>query len=303
MVIVSSLGANLLATFLSAQLMRIDPWIPVVLGLGTMCLGLLMILFLPETLHTKPASATADEATPVPENASLTAALRSRASALLADLRQSTSLIHFYPVVALLLTSLTTGVHGRALEFVPQYLSKSLGWTLSDAGMLLTVQVALNVALYVVIIPSLSRLLTSTRLPFRLDAPVKDLVLAQASGTVIAVGTLLLALPSAPLAMAGLALFTLGLGFNTLCRVVVTALVDASQTGRLYTLISVLGAAGELSAGPCIAWLFKVGLSMGDGMAGLPFLGVSLFCAVAAVLVFTVRRASLIMGGDVVGGV
>lgn len=298
MVIVASLGANLLATFLSAQLMRIDPWIPALLGIAILVLGGLLILFLPETLHTKPPSATDEAPT---QHTSLAAAVRARASRLAADLRQSASLLHSYPIVALLLTFLTTGVHARALDFAPQYLSKSLGWTLSDAGMLLSGQVVLNIALYVFIIPSLSRLLTSPQLPFRLDAPVKDLVLARASGAAIAVGAFLLAMPSATSAVAGLVLFTLGLGFGTLCRVVVTALVDASQTARLYTLISVLSSFGELAAGPAIAWLFKVGMGMGDGMAGLPWLGVAAFCAMAAVCVFTVRRSSLPKGGDAVG--
>lgn len=292
MIIVSLLGANLLATFLSAQLMRIDPWIPFILGFGILVLGGLSILFLPETLHSKPKAAT-DEAE-MPEQPSFAAAIKARLASLLSDVRQSASLFKSYPVVALLLTFPTSGVHSRALEFSAQYVSKSLGWTLSDAGMLLSGQVVLNIALYVLIIPSLSHLLTSPRMPFRLDPPVKDLVLARASGVAIAVGALLLGLPSAPAAIAGLMIFTLGLGFAAFCRVVLTALVDASQTARVYTLISVLSGLGELAAGPAIAWLFKVGMRMGDDMAGLPYFGVAAFCGAAAVCAFAVSSSALV---------
>ena len=293
--IVSTLGANLLAVFLSAQLMKIDPWMPVLLALGLIAFGGLLVLLLPETLHRKPVPDTSSDDEPEARHASMTAMLKARATALIADLRQSATVLHSYPVAALLLTFLIPGVINRVLEFLPQYLSKSLGWSIADAGMLLSGQVVLNMALYIVIIPSLSRLLTSPRMPFRLAAPVKDLVLARASGVALAVGTLLLALPSASSAIAGLVIFSIGLGFSTLCRVVITALVEASQTAKLYALMSVLTAFGELSSGPVIAWLFRVGLGMGDGMAGLPYLAVAGLCAVSAGCVFTVPSSSLVV--------
>lgn len=279
--------------------MRIDPWIPLLLGAAILVPGGLSILFLPETLHTRPKPAA--DSQQAPEDASFAAAIKARASSLLSDLRQSASLLKSAPVLALLPTFLTSGIHSRALEFSAQYISKSLGWTLADAGVLLSGQVVLNIALYVFIIPSLSRLLTSPRMPFRLAAPIKDLVLARASGVAVAVGALLLGLPSAPAAVAGLMIFTLGLGAATLCRVVVSALVESSQTARMYTLISVLAGLGELGSGPVIAWLFKVGMRMGDDMAGLPYFGVAAACGVAAVGVFFVRSSALVKRDGVEG--
>ncbi|SPO05441.1 uncharacterized protein DNG_08128 [Cephalotrichum gorgonifer] len=293
MLIVSALVGNLLATFTSSWLMQIDPWIPCFLSLGILTFSGLLLLFFPETLRSKPAADVSDVEQESPASASFAASIRSRLSHLLADIRQSTALIHSYPVMALLLTFLTTGSHARSLQFAPQYLSKNLGWSLSDAGMALTAQVAANIALYVFVIPSLSRLLTSPQLPFRLSPTMKDLYLARASGTLLAIGALLLAFPSAIAAVGGLMIFTLGLGFGTLCRVLVTALVDSNQTARLYTIISILNGAGELSSGPAIAWLFKVGMKMGDGMCGLPFIAVAGVCAIAAVLVFTVQGSAL----------
>lgn len=293
MLIVSSLGANLSAVFLSAQLMRIDPWIPNLLGLGILILGGLMIFFIPETFQFKPQPDASDDDPESSERTPLLATLKSRLPRLRTDLRETAALLHSYPVAALLLTFATAGYHSRSLEFAPQYLSKNLGWSFPDAGMLLSTQVVLNIALYVFIIPSLSRLLTSPRAPFRLSPAIKDLFLARASGVALTVGALLFALPSTVAAVLGLMIFTLGLGFSTLCRVVVTALVDGSKTARLYTLISVVSGFGELSAGPAIAWLFRVGMGLGDGLAGLPYLGVAGLCAAAAFCVFTVRGSVL----------
>lgn len=281
--------------------MKIDPWIPAFLAIAMFATGGLMILFIPETLHTKPPTDTdtSDSEPDTPEGTtSFTSSIRSRISHMLSDLRQSASLIHSYPVVALLATFLTAGSHGRSLEFAPQYLSKTLGWSLSEAGMLLSVHVALNIALYVFILPSLSRLLTLPDMPFRFKPIIKDLFLARASGVAISLGALLLALPSVFTAVTGLMVFTLGMGFSTLCRVVITPLVDSSQTARLYTLISVLMGCGELVSGPAMAWLFKVGMGMGDGMAGLPFLAVAGACTISVVLTFTVRGSTLIKAGE-----
>lgn len=298
MLIVSLLGANLSAVFLSAQLMRIDPWIPNLLGLGILICGGLMIFFIPETFQFKPAPDGSPDDTENPEGTPLPTALKSRFSNLRTDLRETATLLHSYPVAALLVTFVTSGYHSRSLEFAPQYLSKNLGWSFPDAGMLLSSQVVLNIALYVFIIPSISRLLTSPRAPFRLSPEVKDLFLARASGAALTVGALLFALPSTVAAVLGLTVFTLGLGFSTLCRVVVTALVDKERTARLYTLISVVSGFGELSAGPAIAWLFSVGMGLGDGLAGLPYIGVAGLCGVAAVCVFTVRRSALGKSGE-----
>lgn len=297
MLIVSLLGANLSAVFLSANLMRIDPWIPMLLGLGILICGGLMIFFIPETFQFKPASDTSSDGESTEGTPFLTA-FKSRFSNLRTDLRETATLLHSYPVAALLLTFVTTGYHSRSLEFAPQYLSKNLGWTFSDAGMLLSSQVVLNIALYMFIIPAVSRLLMSPRAPFRLPPAIKDLFLARASGVALAVGALLFALPSTVAAVVGLMIFTLGLGFSTLCRVVVTALVDKDRTARLYTLISVVSGFGELSAGPAIAWLFSVGLGLGDGLAGLPYLGVAGLCGVAAICVFAVRQSAFVKDGE-----
>ncbi|PKS05629.1 hypothetical protein jhhlp_008148 [Lomentospora prolificans] len=291
--IVSSLSAELVAVAVASRLMRISPWIPYALGLVLIIIGGILIAFLPETLRPSARLEAENEEGPKSEETSIIAILKSRTAKAVRELADSAAILSSYSIVALLLTHLLTGFSVRALAFATQYLSKSLDWSLSDAGSLMSLQVFMNIALYVVILPSASKLLTSPAMPFKLDPVLKDFWLTRLSLISIFIGSLLIAVPTAASIIIGLVVFTLGLGFSALCRVVLTSMVEPQQTGRLYTLIGVLDSVSKLAAGPVLAWLFKTGMNMGDSWVGLPYLGVALLGAVATILAFSVKSSAL----------
>ena len=290
--IVASLIAELLSIAVASRLMRTSPWIPCVMGLGLFIAGGICVTFLPETLKqaTGPESAISKSDGDI----SITSFLKSRLSQSTRELAESAAVLHCYPVVALLITFLLTGFVARALSFGAQYLSKSLGWSLADAGMLMSLQVVMNIVLYVAILPGCSRLLQSPSMPFKLEPVTRDFFLARMSFVFLFIGSFLLAWPSSKTVVLGLVVFTCGLGFSTLCRVVITSMIEPRQTGRLYTLISVLDSGSRLAAGPVLAWLFKTGLDLGDAWVGLPYLGVAFLCFLAMGLAFSVQHNDLL---------
>jgi hypothetical protein len=129
----------------------------------------------------------------------------------------------------------------------------------------------------------------------------KDLILARISLIIQIIGTFLLALSAFPspigdsnqesplpitLAIGGLVIYTLGLGFQTFCRSLITTLVDQQHVARLYTVISVIDTLGSSITAPGLAWLYSWGMRLSrEGTAnsylGLPFWGAMLFTAIA----------------------
>lgn len=84
-------------------------------------------------------------------------------------------------------------------------------------------------------------------------------------------------------------------------------MVDQQHVARLYSLVTILDTLGAFVAGPCLPWLFQLGLRLreergSDTWMGLPFLGTAGVCAVVAVGVFFVRVPERSEGGVVVDG-
>ena len=91
----------------------------------------------------------------------------------------------------------------------------------------------------------------------------------------------------------GLTIYTFGAGFPPILRSLITAVVEshhASKTidiGRLYAIISVMEGVGSLVAGPGMAWIFTLGLSLGKTWVGLPYaVAAGLFAVVLQVVFF-----------------
>lgn len=291
MIIVWSLVAHVISVPLSAQLMQISPWIPLLGGLALVIVGCSCIAFIPETLRvTKDLSVPAEFEREIDvNNSSLLHSLKQHTLRGISELKASTAMLRSYTTVALLFTFAVQGFTDRASGFTVQYLSKRFHWSLSRSGMLFSVGNIINILLHLVILPGCSQILASPRFIFRYSPATKDLVLARASALLLVLGSLLLAWPRLPAVVCGLVVFTLGSGFQSLCRALITTLVDSEHTARLYTLISVIQACSSLSSGPIVAWLFGRGLHMGGYWVGLPYFGVTLLCCFGTVAVFVAR--------------
>lgn len=87
----------------------------------------------------------------------------------------------------------------------------------------------------------------------------------------------------------GLLLYTLGTGFNTFARSLVSVLVEPTMIGTLYTMISVMDTLGSLSAGPLVAEAFKWGMHLGGVWHGLPYMLSFTFCGLGAFLMHRIH--------------
>jgi hypothetical protein len=159
----------------------------------------------------------------------------------------------------------------------------------------------MNLILLLAILPFLSHILTSPTksryarlaLRFHLSTQAKDLLLARLSLVLQIIGFVFLGVSArrSPardtdsetaipifLAMTGLMVFTLGTGFSSLCRSLITTLVDRQHVARLYAVIAVIETLGALIVAPMLAVLYAWGLRLSDngknqGYLGLPYLG------------------------------
>lgn len=265
--------------------MRTSPWIPLLGGLALVVLGCCCIVFVPETLRT--VENRMEECQP--GATSIISSCKHHLTRAVSEFKDCMAIFNSYSTVALLVTFAVQGFSDRASGITVQYFSKRFDWSIPDAGILFSAANAVNIILHLVILPLCSHILVSPRFRLRYRPETKDLFLARISAVLLVVGSLLLAWPSFGAAVCGLIVFVMGSGFQSLCRALVTTLVDAEHTARLYTLIGVVQAGSSLSSGPVIAWLFGQGLHMGGYWVGLPYLGVAILCCVGAFAVFIAR--------------
>lgn len=77
--------------------------------------------------------------------------------------------------------------------------------------------------------------------------------------------------------------FTSGSGFRQLIQSYITSLVEPSQTGILYTLVSILDGTGAIIAAALLSSTFSKGIKLGGVWQGLPFLVAACLYALASV--------------------
>lgn len=245
------MGSELISSALSGWLMTYNAWIAMFLGWGIMLAGIFAALLLPETKNAIPAPKTDDrthelsgwgddgepeESQPIwLPNANTTGNLRAK----------STSVFRAYAFILkdnqmmLLLSSFLIYKLSRGIGwFQLQYISKRYDWTLAKATFLMSFKAAVNIVLFVAVLPALSWWLMEKR---HLDSRLKDMQLTKASAVLMIVGTAVMGLsPSAAGMVIGLMVQTLGGGFVFLTRSLITTMVRPEQTARLYTVIELL---------------------------------------------------------------
>lgn len=146
--------------------------------------------------------------------------------------------------------------------------------------LLLSLRAFVNILVLLAFIPLVSKFLIK-RVGF--SSKGKDLLLARFSIIVLAIGSFVVAAsPTIGLTIFGMIIWTVGTGFDSLTRSLITTLVDKEHIGRLYSIITVVETVGALIAGPTLNWLYSVGLKKGNGWIGLPFHFLALVCLVAS---------------------
>ncbi|TGO64292.1 hypothetical protein BOTNAR_0090g00220 [Botryotinia narcissicola] len=290
----TDLVAQLIAPSLAALLMAKSPWIPILLGISFKTLGSLLILLIPQTLHmldrrsntSNLALATSTNHFPhncKPQN-SLFAAIKRKFSHMFRTFLSSLSILNSAPLVLLLIAFIIKPLSSQSEDISLRYISNRFHFPLRLSSFLWSLRAAVQIILFLLILPFLSKIMI---IYFKIPSSKVDLHLARASILILTLGSLLIALaPTLPLAILGIAVFTLGAGFISTMRSLITTLVDRQHKGQLYAAVAVVETTGRLIAAPGFAQLYIVGLRLKGIWVGLPFFGMSFICGLAVVAVW-----------------
>jgi hypothetical protein len=312
------MAAEFIAPSIASSLMLRSPWIPLTTGLSIVALGGVFALFIPETLHQEPvdglmepveelsdSSSGLSTVSPPPVKRSLLYKFKKNFISTFDTLR-----VYASSTLFILIATFLTELFGRQIiDLVMRYISKRFSWSLAQTGFLLSLRALINVILFLAILPGVSYILTSSSstaysLPgfrFNLSTASKDIILARFSLVVQITGLFLLAVSafSSPigyanqesilpliLAIGGVIVYTLGMGFSAFCRSLISTLVDREHIARLYAVLSIIDTVGTSITGPALAWLYSWGLKLSrkgerNGYLGLPYWGAMVLTAIA----------------------
>ncbi|TGO21052.1 hypothetical protein BPAE_0245g00020 [Botrytis paeoniae] len=299
----ASLSAELIAPTVAAAIMVYSPWISICCGVFVLTSGLLcLIAFVPETLHlhasqTKNSTLIPNDSTSeyISDSSSdfnepLKPKRKSTITRRLSDFYTTSRPLLTLPVLLLLLPSMTRVIGQQSIELCIRYISTRFSIPLSHASLILSLRALINILLLLLLIPLLSSLLITK---FHFSSTHKDLLLARISSLFLILGALTIAIsPSLHLTIIGLIIYTLGTGFVSLVRSLITGLVDQKHVARVFALIAVVETSSALLTGPAVAGLYELGLvwrGEWTGWLGLPFLGLAVVCGVGSVGVWGVK--------------
>ncbi|RMY98905.1 hypothetical protein D0864_04220 [Hortaea werneckii] len=275
---------------LGSILMANNVWTPLLLGLISTGLSTLVVVLVPETLPIK------DQ--PVSSNSSVPDLLKSWNGPLETirvwtnHCRKTLQSVLCDTKVAFLILAFFVADFGRqSLSLLLQYVSERYNWPIADASYLLSFRAGAQMVHFLFVLPAIdSWLLHRAWWP----AKVKDLWLAKISICLLTMSFVAFAFaPRVWVIALGLSLYTLGTGFNTFARSLVSVLVEPTMIGTLYTMISVMDTLGSLSAGPLVAEAFKWGMHLGGIWHGLPYMLSFAFCSLGSVVMYRIH-----LGGD-----
>ncbi|MCJ1355488.1 MAG: hypothetical protein MMC33_005480 [Icmadophila ericetorum] len=271
--------AQFLAPPISAWMMETDSWTPYLLGMALCFASAIPLLLMSETMP--PGVDTEEEEeevnispeTPLESSDSSSKRVNKtlpRSQNAVHQVWQSWKFILSSRLLLLLPTFFIFTIGSRQANFLLLYASKRYGITIAQAGFLLSIFSAVNVALLLLVLPAVSTFMLS-RLGFSSNR--KDLWLARFSITIGTMGCFMIAFsPNIPSVVVGLVVYTLSVGLLGLVRSLITSFVETHHVARLYSIVSIVQTTGVIVAGPMLAGLFKLGFAFGGEWAGLPFL-------------------------------
>ncbi|PQK10137.1 hypothetical protein BB8028_0002g04610 [Beauveria bassiana] len=288
--------ADLVVPPIAPMLMAKGTMHPLIVAVGLQLLALALALPLPETLSstdpkTSDGICTASPVPGVPQSSD-TCRPRQDLASWLPRIKESFAFVLRDTTVACLVYTFFISKLGRQANGVLfQYASKRYGWSIAQAGLLVSLRAGVNIILFTVILPAVTNFLLVSK-----PATTRDFLVGAGSIFFLTLGYFVLFLSStAAVMIIGVAITTLGAGFAPVMRSLVTSLVEsqqdnhASDIGRLYALISVVEGVGSLVAGPGMSWAFAVGINLGRAWLGVPFAVACSLFALVSVLVYSLK--------------
>ncbi|KAG2005221.1 hypothetical protein GB937_008917 [Aspergillus fischeri] len=293
--------ATFLAGAISAQIMALNPWIPMMIGCGIVAIGLTCAFFLPETLNhcvkrkssihgDKPVSCMGGLI--VDEESSYCSPKvllkPSRHCLILGKIRRFLNhdiFIFDHRLMLLLFAFAVSELARGSSGFLAQYISTRFSWTLARANLLKSFHTAATIPVFLFLLPYLS-----THVLHYLSLRGRDLYLARISITCLAVGSLSVGLaPHIVFLVPSLCLHAAGGGFPLVARSLATALVESDKTARLYSTIEILQSVGSVLGSLCFTNVFTLGLKLSGVWVGLVWIMSSLLFALVGIILMVLR--------------
>ncbi|KAF7118577.1 hypothetical protein CNMCM5793_008111 [Aspergillus hiratsukae] len=221
--------AELLAIPLGGALITwSSPWLPFDLGLVILTAGIPLAAFLlPETLpepSERNRSPTVEEEDAEEDRSDVSFSARLRV------LFSATRFITQRNILLVLAMFLASSLSRQSTSLLLQCSSTRYGWTIPRASLFLSVRGFVTLAVYLILMPALSGVLTATT---SLSAMQKDQRMAQLSGIFSGAGLGMVALAAVPgWYVTGLVISALGAGFIVFARSLATQLVTPAGETR-----------------------------------------------------------------------
>jgi hypothetical protein len=218
--------------------MKLNPWIPMIVGLLIQLAPIPLAIALPETLKKHVPEEEPLPAPPLPSPVATENAVAPNPAVrqLLEPIKDSVKFLFTdWRVPPLVLTFFTHLLLMNSVILSTLYISKRYGWLISDATFLSSLRAGVNIIVFLVLLPALGSLLMRK---YAFTGLQKDLWLARISCVLVAVGYAIFGLaPNIALSIVGMTIFTLGNGHTYLIRSFMTSLVEQHHLARLYTIV------------------------------------------------------------------
>ncbi|KAF3035648.1 hypothetical protein E8E12_000603 [Didymella heteroderae] len=292
----SVLIAEIVAPIMSAKLMEVGDWYPLVLALIFQQCGVILAVFFPETLHMREQSRPAEIiARPVQVHA------KNHAFSPKQQIRHFQDAFEFLKsdrTLALVVFTFMANRLGRqGMTLLVRYASKRYQWEIKQAAYLLSFRAATNLAAVAIFLPLTNYVLLNY---VRLPAHWADLWIARGSIVLTAISFLVIGLAAHPaLLIVGLLVYNMGTGYNAAMRSVSIHVVGGQSSpdiGKLMSTIAIVESLGALVAGPLLNQLFQWGMGLGSAWLGLPFLVAMFVFAGLAFVTFKIDSKHLRAG-------
>ncbi|EXJ67441.1 uncharacterized protein A1O5_09454 [Cladophialophora psammophila CBS 110553] len=284
--------SKVIGPVVAATLMRFDPWLAVYLGLALLVITVMLVATVPETIHLQ-AAAGHDGAGAHQEDQIAASPIESQrgnsSTWRQLNLRRLIKVWSDWRLVFIAITYPFRLVCYALSDLLQRYVSDRYGWTLADATLIYSLQAVGAGLVLFTLLPMISARID---VRYAFSAIQKNVVLSRASLFVLAVAFAVIGLAPHPAVMVvGLLLETLSTGFPATLRALATALIDADDKGRVFSVLAIAETLSVMLAYPFTATLFNIGLRRGGGSwLGLPYdvisVAAALGCAVMCLLRF-----------------
>ncbi|PSR76129.1 major facilitator superfamily domain-containing protein [Coniella lustricola] len=268
-------------------------WPPVLVGLVCTCVTVALAGTIPETRSRESTKYTdSNTADSLDDVLSDPGSLKQSVFEMLSNTKHTLQIMCQNRSILILVASfLIVDFSRQSLTILLQYISKRYDISLAKASYLLSYRGLATLIVYAAILPTLDTLVEKR---LGLSAQMKDLQLARLSIILSSLGFgILFAAPSLKVIIIALGFLTLGTGFGSFVRSLLSSVVEPDVIGTMYTTLSIMDSLGSIAAGPIVSGLFNISMDLEGVWVGIPFLSSFLLSCVIAVLVLAVRPATL----------